>query len=99
MAITNITKTGGTIASPIISAFIDNVQFSNIPSGGKGTKGSTFWNPSSNANVWKDGGDGTQWNPSVNAVDINWNGAELELPEELGGTKTINTTGQLFRRL
>lgn len=36
----------------------------------------------------------------INAVDIDWNGAELELPDALGGTTiTINTTGQLFRRL
>ena len=37
----------------------------------------------------------------INAVDIDWNGAELELPDALGGgtTITINTTGQLFRRL
>ena len=34
----------------------------------------------------------------VNAVEIDWNGAQLSLPEELnlGTNITINTTGQLF---
>ena len=77
MAISNIRKTSGTIASPIISANIDNVEFTNIPGGNKGTKGSTFWNDSSNADVRKDNGDGTKWKSSVNAVDIDWNGAQL----------------------
>ena len=35
----------------------------------------------------------------INAVDIDWNGAEIELPDALGGTQYISTTGQLFRRL
>ena len=35
--------------------------------------------------------------PIINAVEIDWNGAELELPEELGGNRTINTTGQLLK--
>ncbi len=77
MAISNIRKTGGTIASPIISANIDNVEFTNIPSGLKGTRGSAFWNHSSNADVWKDNGDGTKWKAAVNAVDIDWNGAQI----------------------
>ena len=78
MAITNIRKTGGTSVIPILSADIDNVVFNNIPAGSKGTKGSTFWNDKANTNVWKDGGDGTQWKPAVNAVDINWNGAQIK---------------------
>ena len=34
----------------------------------------------------------------INAVEIDWNGAQLSLPEELnlGTNITINTTGQLF---
>ena len=34
----------------------------------------------------------------VNALEIDWNGAQLSLPEELnlGTTITINTTGQLL---
>lgn len=91
MTISNIRKTGGTNATPIISANIDNVDFTNIPGGNKGTKGSTFWNSSVNTNVWKDGGDGTQWKPSVNAVDIDWNGAKLT------DNITINTTGELIK--
>ena len=35
--------------------------------------------------------------PIINAVEIDWNGAELELPDDLGGTKTINTTGELLK--
>ena len=36
----------------------------------------------------------------INAVDIDWNGAQLNLPDALGGgAETITTTGQLFRRL
>lgn len=89
MAITNIEKTGGTTVIPILSANIDNIDFTNIPSGAKGTKGSIFWNVSTNTNVWKDGGDGTQWKPGVNAVDIDWNGANL-------GSYIINTTGELL---
>ena len=89
MAISNITKTGGTTANPIISAVIDTISFNNIPAGGKGTKGSAFWNHSVNVDVWKDNGDGTKWKPAVNAVDIDWNGAEL-------GSSTINTTGELL---
>ena len=76
MAISNITKTGGTTANPIISAVIDTISFNNIPAGNKGTKGVAFWNHSANADVWKDNGDGTKWKPAVNAVDIDWNGAE-----------------------
>ena len=36
--------------------------------------------------------------PVVNAVEIDWNGAQLSLPSELnlGTTITINTTGQLL---
>lgn len=33
---------------------------------------------------------------SINAVDIDWNGTQLELPEDLGGSQTIQTTGQLL---
>ena len=33
----------------------------------------------------------------INAVEIDWNGAELNLPDDLGGTKTINTTGELLK--
>ena len=33
---------------------------------------------------------------SINAVEIDWNGAQLELPADLGGTQTIQTTGQLL---
>lgn len=75
MAISNITKTGGTTTTPIFSALIDTINFTNIPQGTKGTKGSTFWNNLSNTNVWKENGDGTQWKPAINAVDIDWNGA------------------------
>lgn len=78
MAITNIEKTGGTSLNPILSANIDNIDFSNIPAGKNGTKGLSFWNDKANTNVWKDGGDGTQWKPGVNAVDIDWNGAQLK---------------------
>lgn len=35
----------------------------------------------------------------IDAINIDWDGAELELPDALGGTQIINTTGQLFRRL
>jgi len=93
MAISNIRKTDGTIATPILSANIDNIEFTNIPGGNKGTKGSTFWNNSENVNVWKNGGDGTQWKPSVNAVDIAWNGAKPGIGEPEEG---INTTGELL---
>lgn len=89
MAITNIIKTGGTSLNPILSANIDNIDFTNIPAGKIGTKESTFWNVSTNTDVWKDGGDGTQWKPGVNAVDIDWNGANL-------GSYIINTTGELL---
>ena len=36
--------------------------------------------------------------PFINAVEIDWNGAQLSLPPELklGTTITINTTGQLL---
>ena len=34
---------------------------------------------------------------SFNALEIDWNGAELNLPDDLGGTKTINTTGELLK--
>ena len=96
MAISNITNKG-TIANPIISADIDGIQFTNIPSGEKGTKGSAFWNHSANTNVWKAGGDGTQWKPSVNAVDIDWNGAKPNIPNipENG----ITTTGDLVEEV
>ena len=76
MAISNITNTGTSLA-PIINATIDGIQFTNIPSGTKGTRESTFWNHSSNADVWKDNGDGTKWKAAVNAVDIDWNGAQI----------------------
>lgn len=88
MAISNITKTGGATISPIFSALIDTINFTNIPGGNKGTKGSSFWNDSANVDVWKENGDGSTWKPAVNAVDIAWNGAEL-------GSSTINTTGEL----
>jgi hypothetical protein len=93
MEISNIKKTGGTIATPILSANIDNIEFTNIPTGGKGTKGSTFWNHSANVDVWKADGDGTKWKPSVNAVDIAWNGAKPGIGEPADG---INTTGELL---
>ena len=89
MAITNIKKIGGTSITPILSANIDNIDFNNIPAGSKGTNGSTFWNISTNTYVWKDGGDGTQWKPSINAVEIDWNGASI-------CNQTVNTTGQLL---
>ena len=91
MAITNITNTGTTL-NPKINAYIDEIKFTNIPGGNKGTKGSTFWNQSSNAQVWKDNGDSTQWKPSVNAVDIDWNGAQVN-------GSTINTTGELLAKI
>ena len=75
---------------PLLSANIDNVDFNNIPAGSKGAKGLSFWNDKANINVWKDGGDGTQWKPSVNAVDIDWNGAVV------GENKTLNTTGEVL---
>ena len=34
--------------------------------------------------------------PSFNAIEIDWNGAQLNLPEAFGGTQTISTTGQLL---
>ena len=88
MAITNIKKIGGTSITPILSANIDNIDFNNIPAGSKGAKGLAFWNDIANINVWKDGGDGTQWKPGVNAVDIDWNAAYL------GNSYYINTTGE-----
>ena len=94
MAITNIKKIGGTSVTPILSANIDNIDFNNIPAGSKGTKGSAFWNISTNTNVWKDGGDGTQWKPGINAVDIDWNGAQIMNGENV--IATINTSGELI---
>ena len=94
MAITNIKKIGGTSVTPILSANIDNIDFNNIPAGSKGTKGSAFWNISTNTNVWKDGGDGTQWKPGINVVDIDWNGAQLMNGEDV--IATINTSGELI---
>jgi len=35
--------------------------------------------------------------PVVNAVEIDWNGAQLVLPQILGGNRTINTTGELIK--
>ena len=34
--------------------------------------------------------------PSFNAIEIDWNGAQLNLPEVFGGTQTISSTGQLL---
>ena len=96
MAISNIRKTGGTVATPILSANIDNIEFTNIPGGNKGTKGSTFWNNSENVNVWKNDGDGTLWKPSVNGVDIDWNSAEITSTAFPSMNRTINTTGDLL---
>ena len=46
------------------------------------------------------GYEGDDASKLINAVEIDWNGAEIELPDALGGgTEIINTTGQLFRRL
>ena len=42
-------------------------------------------------------GTGTSKNLIINAVDIDWNGAELNLPDDLGGTKHISTTGELLK--
>ena len=94
MAISNIRKTGGSAAEPILSADIDNVEFTSIPAGGKGSGYSTFWNDSANANVWKDNGDGSAWKPSVNAVDLDWNGAQVVKQDK---TLTINSSGDLLK--
>ncbi len=106
MTIENINKNGGTVASPIFSADIDNISFKNIPAGSKGTKGSTFWNNSANADVWTTNGDASKWKPSVNAVDIDWNDANLysAVNNHLNDSgfveglqvNNINTTGDLL---
>ena len=33
----------------------------------------------------------------INAVEIDWNSADLVLPQFLGGNRTINTTGELLK--
>lgn len=99
-------KNIGTATKPVINAIVDGIQFENIPGGNKGTKGSTFWNSSANTNVWTANGDASQWKPSVNAVDIDWNDADLatavnyhsndgNFSEGLPVTE-INTTGDLL---
>ena len=93
MAITNITSSGTTL-TPKISAIIDDIQFTNIPGGNKGAKGLAFWNVSSNVNVWKTDGDASQWKAAVNAVDIDWNGAQLKNGSTVKAT--LNTTGEML---
>lgn len=34
--------------------------------------------------------------PVINAIDFDWNGSQLILAEELSGTQTIQTIGQLL---
>ena len=76
----------------------DSINFTNIqavnmfPAAGK----YTMW-----ANVDSNGKfdttlTGSEITKSLNAIEIDWNGAQLNLPEAFGGTQNISSTGQLL---
>ena len=93
MAITNIQRNYNEDEELYISAQIDGVPFENItgvdkseetviPIGSSITRNNSIWvNPSQ------------PWLKSVNAVDIDWNGAKPGMGE---GENGINTTGELL---
>ena len=67
----------------------NGINFNNVKDGGKLQASFPIW--TGQIGVDEFGG-------IINVVDIDWNGAQLSLPEELnlGTTITINTTGQLL---
>jgi uncharacterized repeat protein (TIGR02543 family) len=67
------------------TAKIDGIQFNNINSSAGISKNSIM---SRSLNIWRNESD--TWYSAINAVDIDWNGAEVE------DNVVINTTGELL---
>ena len=82
-----------------ISHTISNINFTDIKTSLKSfvpiLNGDIYNYTSDELN--EDFGVGGNLPTIINAVEIDWNGAELNLPDDLGGTKTINTTGELLK--
>ncbi len=95
MTISNINQTYNAGEELIVSAELDGIQFNNITHENDGVKLSA---PAiRQGNNWS-ANKTSGWKPAVNAVDIDWNGADFE---NALGTKpsTINTTGDLINAI
>ena len=97
MAITNIQRKYNNDEELYIQAKIDGIQFDNITAVDKSEEtvipiGSSI---TRNNSIWTD--SSKPWLKSVNAVDIDWNGAKPDIGEDR--TKGITTTGELLSRI
>ena len=97
MAITNIQRKHNNDEELYIQAKIDGIQFDNITGVDKSEEGVfPIGQPvARNNSIWTD--SSKPWQKSVNAVDIDWNGAKPGIGEDL--TKGITTTGELLSRI
>jgi hypothetical protein len=91
----------GTIQSnglKFVKATIDTIPFDKIKKNNAMAAQDLGVATSSNANVWTANGDISNYIPTINGVDIDWNAATLDNVElaVLDNKNTINTTGQLL---
>jgi len=81
-----------------VKATIDGITFDKIRKNSKLMPQVNGVATVSNNEVWKAGGTTSNWLPSVQSVDIDWNGAILPNANiSTGGSVTINTTGELLK--
>lgn len=79
----------------IASSELDGITFSNINLADGYTTIDKKKFAHKNSQYDPNGGNNTD--KIFNVVDIDWNGAQLVLPQILGGNRTINTTGELLK--
>ena len=96
MAINNITRIKDEDDNLIVSALIDGITFSDIKNEDLGLHKGSLMNRKNN--IWEDekATSGNEILPAVNAVDIDWNGAEITSTAFPAMDRTINTTGDLL---
>jgi len=78
-----------------VKANIDSVQFDKIKMASKSTTIDKPVQSYPDSNVWVAGGSTENWNGSINAVDIDWNGAKPGMGED--STNGITTTDELMK--
>jgi len=73
-----------------VKATIDGITFDKIQQNSRLAAQAVGVATTPNADVWKASGTTTNWAPSAQAVDIDWNSAHV-------GSTTVQTTGQLLK--
>lgn len=73
-----------------VKANVDGIEFNKIKGKSKSTLTANPTMPASNGNLWKANTEDLSAWTGINAVDIDWNGAQVE------ENVIINTTGELL---